>query len=443
VTRFRFRWRDPRADDATVPWVYPSVLLATLFLNAAFWFGAGPEFTLHGPAVWYFVQVIGGAVLLTVLFYLGPALASQTAKRSLFELADGSLGSIGSFGLRACCTAFLTVWLGEQLDVIARLLLPLWSYRPESATFERIAICVLGLLLCWTGLQNLRTTARLAFFTNKLGVALLVVALVRVREGWPVAWHALAKRSWLVDTPDLWRGLAQLSFWAAPLVFLASDFGRRCPDRRQVNFIGLFGIALPAAGTLLILGFIEQAAHGAGASTQGIANIGSALFHGDSGRYFEKFMAILAISMFGATRYGVSALAGCQAIFSHRFVCWTLLCLAVCTTGVIAPMISLGLSSVLNPLARCLVAAAAVLSADFLTGRSRAASSSRINWVGAAALLIGWGLPYLPGLFLDTGYMWWNPWLLRTYIVAFSICLLGGVVGRLSRGDRNTTVANI
>ena len=44
VTWLRLRWTDPQADDpAIVAWPYPALLLATLFLNAAFWYGEGPS----------------------------------------------------------------------------------------------------------------------------------------------------------------------------------------------------------------------------------------------------------------------------------------------------------------------------------------------------------------------------------------------------------------
>jgi hypothetical protein len=416
-----------QADDAAVvPWGYPALLLATLFLNAAFWYGEGPEFPLHGPAVWYFVQVFGAPILLGALFYLGPALAAQASKLSLFELAATSLGSIGALVLRVCCSAFLVLWLGEQFNLIVRWSVPLWAGSRTSATAEGVAAGIFVLFLFWSGLQDQYVAARLAFFTNKLGASLLIAALIRVREGLPAAIHALDKQRRLVETPDLWRGLAQLAFWAAPLLFLASNFGRPCQSRKQVYWIGLFGIVIPVAGTLLVLGFIERAAHNSGASTQGIANIVSALFHGDSSRYFLKLVAVLAITMFGAARYGIGALANCLTVFlRYSFVYWALLGLAAFAIAVIAATLSTDLSAIVNPLARSLVAAAAVITADFLTGRWRAASTQKMDWIGMTAFLIGWGLPYVPFLIIDVDPPGWDPWLLRTYTMSFSICLLG------------------
>jgi hypothetical protein len=292
-------------------------------------------------------------------------------------------------------------------------------------------------------MQNLRTLAEQAFFTSKLGLALLITALIRVREGWPAAFHAFDQQHGMLESPHLLQGLGQLSFWAAPLLFLAADFGQRCESRKQVHLIGLFGILLPVAGSLVVLAFIERAGHSAGASTQGIVNIGSALFHGDSARYFWKFVAVLAITMFGAFRFGVRALAECLAIFrghrrSHRFLYWTLLALAMCTIAILGSSLFLDdPSNIIKPLARCLVAAAAVLSADFLTGRRDETSARRINWLGLTALSIGLAFPHLPLLFIGADSALWDPWLLWIYMVSFSICLLGGLAYKAGSAVRS------
>jgi hypothetical protein len=389
-----------QADGAAiVPWGYPALLLATLFLNFAFWYGVGRDFPFHGPGVWYLVQVLGGAVLLGALFFLGPALAGQSAKRSLFELAERSLGSTGAIGLRVCCAAFLVVWLAGLVWMIVR-----WLLGNVSAAVERLAAGSLALLLFWIGMQSLRAAVRLGFLTNVLGIVLLIAALMRGRAGWPEAIQAMTRQGWMVETPDLWRGLAQLSFWAAPLLFLASDFGQRCPGRRQVCLIGVFGIVLPAAGTLLTAGFIERAAgHGA--------------------RYS---LAIVAVTMFGVVGFGARLLGNCLAVLrGHRFAYWTLLGLAVGAIAALASILFLDVSSVLYPLARGLVAAAAVISADFLTGRWRATVAKKIDWIGVTAFLIGWGLPYVLDLIiddLDTPAQ--DPLLVQAYILSFSICLL-------------------
>ncbi len=190
-----------RGDDAaTVHWAYPALLLATLFLNVAFWYGEGPKFPLHGPAASYFIQILGAPILLGALFYLCPALATQGSKLSLFELAATSLGSIGAFGLRVCCAGFLVLWLGEQFNLIVRLSVSLWRGPQTSATAEYVAAAILVPLLFWSGLQNQYVAARLAFFTNKLGIALLIAALIRVRAGWSAAFHATRRAG--LDGPN-------------------------------------------------------------------------------------------------------------------------------------------------------------------------------------------------------------------------------------------------
>jgi hypothetical protein len=428
VTRLRIRWWDSTDDGTIVPWVYPALVLAPLFLNPAFWYGEGPEFPFHGPALQYFIAVFGEAALLAALFYLGPALAAQSSKRSVFGLAETSLGSIGALGLRVGSAIFLVLWLGEQINVMARWLVPLWTRPVASEAAEGVDAVILVLLVFWTGVQNLRIAARLAFFTNKLAIALLIAALIRVRAGWPAALHSFDQQTYLAQAPDLWAELAKLSFWAAPLLFLASNFGRGCQSRKQITLIGLFGIAGPVAVVLCVLGFTERAAHSAGVTTQGIANIGSALFGGNSMRYFPEFTALLAIAMLGTARYGIGALVECLTVLrGHRFVYWSILGLAAFIITVLAATTFLDVSVAVNPLVKFLVAAAAVLSADFLTSRWRVPSSRKIDWVGATALLAGWGLPYsyvVRAFFPYKGSAWWDPWLLRTYTVSFLICLL-------------------
>jgi len=411
-----------QADSAIVPWGYPALLLAAVFLNFTFWYEEGREFPFHGPTVWYLIQVFGGAILLGALFFWAPALGTQASKRSLFQLAEKSLGSIGTLVLRVCCAGFLVVWLAVLFWMIAQWLL---FGRRAPATAQGITAGILAVLLFWFGRQSLRTVARLAFLTNVLGVALLVAAVIRVRVGWPEALHAMARQGWMVETADLWRGLAQIAFWAAPLLFLASDFGQRCEGRKQVHLIGVFGIVLPAAGVLLTTGFIERAMG---------ANIAAVLASGHAVRYA---VAVEAVTMFGMVGFGARALMDRLSVLrGRRSIYWTLLGLAVCTIGVLASILFLDVSSVLNPLARCLVAAAAVMTADFLTGRWRTASTRKIDWIGVTAFLIGWGLPYLtPEFFVLTGFYLGigadsplqDPWLLRTYVVSFSICLLCGI----------------
>jgi len=114
----RLRWSDPEADDLSTPldWRIPSSIMATLFLNFLFWYvvadncrGCFDKFWPRPLLVGFPVAV---ALLATVLFFMGPALATQATGRPLFGVVENSLGSIPAYALRFCCIVFLALWMG-------------------------------------------------------------------------------------------------------------------------------------------------------------------------------------------------------------------------------------------------------------------------------------------------------------------------------------------
>ena len=54
----------------------------------------------------------------------------------------------------------------------------------EGSVKLGIIAAALLLFLLFTGLQGVRTSVKLALFTDKLGIAILIAALIRVRDGW-------------------------------------------------------------------------------------------------------------------------------------------------------------------------------------------------------------------------------------------------------------------
>src|ERR1017187_8718035 len=59
-----------------------------------------------------------------------------------------------------------------------------------------------------TGLHTATVRAKLALFTNKLGIAILLADLIRVRHGWPAIWQGF-RGSYAGSTISLeWNGLA-------------------------------------------------------------------------------------------------------------------------------------------------------------------------------------------------------------------------------------------
>lgn len=120
----RLRFSDPEPDDPSMPvdWRWSSLIIATLFLNVSFCAGYGLALCSFGsPAV--VAGVLGiAALLLTALFFIGPALAAQASRRRIFGLVELSFGSIPTVVLRACAIAFLTLWIAQLVSVPA-----LWS----------------------------------------------------------------------------------------------------------------------------------------------------------------------------------------------------------------------------------------------------------------------------------------------------------------------------
>jgi hypothetical protein len=95
----RIRWFEPDKDDPSGPiaWSAASLVTATLFLN---W-----SFTAQSGGLWLFcplplyAMLLGiFALLLTGLFFIGPASATRAAGRPLFPVVEDSLGSIPACG---------------------------------------------------------------------------------------------------------------------------------------------------------------------------------------------------------------------------------------------------------------------------------------------------------------------------------------------------------
>ncbi len=159
-------------------------MAATLFLNIHFWVRHADDLSMHYPLLTHAGIVAGAALLISVLFFFGPALAVQKAKRSVFEVIEGSVGTIPALILRACSVIFLVIWMAEMTAVPL-----LWwigsILRREAAWTESVlaAAAILAFVFI-TASQSATTNAKLALFTTKLGAAVLLAALIRVHEGW-------------------------------------------------------------------------------------------------------------------------------------------------------------------------------------------------------------------------------------------------------------------
>jgi hypothetical protein len=384
-----------------------------------------------GPPLAYFGLVIGIALLFVMLFYLGPALAAQSSKRSLFSLAEVSFGTMPAMGFRICCAFYLVLWLSFSVQTVV-VFLYRWPYHREPTGLESAILpAVITLFLFATALQTLGTNAKLALFTNKLSLAILIAALIRVREGWPSAWDALSHSPGFMQATD-WRRVPFLFFYFAPLALFASDFGKRSRTRREAAIIGLVGLALSFAVSLFAASFVAHATYALHWNLGNGSTIAAALFREVSARYLPPRMMVTAITMFGSARFGIRALAD-SVPFEAKTARRVVLVLMACCIVILAAANPAAKHSVLEILTRCLVVTAAIFSADFIAVSREIEKPKRVEWIGTISFLVGLGTPflwsYLFGLDISLfvpGQVesWWFPWLLPSYAVSFVTCLL-------------------
>jgi hypothetical protein len=180
---------------------------------------------------------------------------------------------------------------------------------PAGLDWEVVAFLV------FTAFQSVQTAAKLALFINKLGAAILIAALIRVRHGWPAVLTESPVSTARSQILELWQGLSQLAFSVAPLIFLAANFGHRCHRRKSVEMTALLGIAAPLAGTLLSVGVINVALIAAGFYLPSLQpNIAMALCRHAASSALPGRMMLAAITAFGAMRFGIRAFVDSASI---------------------------------------------------------------------------------------------------------------------------------
>ena len=432
----RIHWFEPDKDDPSSPvaWSAASLVTATLFLN---W-----SFTLQASGLWLFCPLPLHALLLSVfallltgLFFVGPALATRAAGRPLFLVVEDSLGSIPACGLRLCCVSFLVLWMATLIFVPMTLLSNNLERRISSTELGIIAAAVL-MFLFFTGQQSFQTRARLAAFTNKLGLAILIAALIRVHEGWPALlgpFRADEDRGWLWY---VWAEFSMLAFYVAPLALLAADLGRRSRGRRQVAILGLVGLALPLFATLFLVGVIGTATHASPYYQPSLEpTVAMALWSKAARSALPGRILVAAVTIFGAVRFGGRSLVEATPIRTAGYARrWILLAcfsgaIAWCSLHVFAP----AFFSALDWSARCLAVTGAVITVDFLTGKRRTEQARKVDWVGLIALVTGLATPlYVPhGPMELTRFPWWYPWVLPSFVMAFLMCLVCRLVQKI------------
>ena len=435
----RLRWSDLEPDNPSAPvdWRYTSLIIATLFLNFSFCENYGLRLGSFGSLA-VDAGVIGVAALShTALFFIGPALAAQASRRSIFGLLEHSFGSIPVLVLRVCVVAFLALWIAHLVTVPA-----LWAFayvpRPERPLTEtRLMAAGIVVFLFLTGLQSIRTSARLALFTNKLFIAILIAAFIRVRDGWPAVLAAYPTTGYGEPAVQrLWHDLSQLAFYAAPLLLLAAGSAARSAGRKQVALSGLTGSALPIFAAMTLSAVVGAATGGRG---EGLPpTIAVALFSAVANSAVSSRMFIFAITTFGAARFGVRALWDAASVRPFGRSKWVLMgCFVAAITWLSLHPDAAEQEGIPEISATCLVVAGAVVTADFVSGRPRFERVCKVDWVAVAAFMAGMVVPLsLPSRYGWGAEGWWFPWVMPSYAVGFLVCVCGRALEKahLTRG---------
>lgn len=414
-----------------VDWRCTSLIIATLFLNFSFYMNYGLVLCCFGSLAVVAGVVAIAALFLTALFFIGPALAAQSSRHRIFVLLEHSFGSIPALILRFCALVYLSRWIADLVALPA-----LWALahvpgreRPLPETAAMAAGIVVFLFL--TGLQSVGTSARLALFTSKLCIVILIAAFIRVHDGWAAIPAGFPAEGQPPAVQQIYHGLSLLAFYGAPLLLLAADYGARIAGRKQVVLSGLAGLALPIFGAL-ILSVVIGVATGVSRLYRPSLNptVAMALFSGVAGSAIPSRMFVAAITTFGAARLGVRALLDAASVRPFGGSKWVLI---GCFVAVIA-WLSLhphaeALTRISDLAATCLVIAGAVVTADFASGRGHLERVSRVDWVAVAAFAAG-----IAAVLLPTWYVWvdswWSPWTLPSYGVGFLVCFCGRALRR-------------
>lgn len=437
----RIRWFDPEPDNPPAAgWWATSLVIATLFLNFPFWYEHGFDLPLVWTLPVYALIAGASALVFTAAFFLGPAMAAGRAGRPLTGVITDSLGLIPAYGIHICCATFLMIWMAELVAMPSRWMLPFIERDPFKTVPLRetntIAACILAFLF-FTGLQSLRMQARLALFTNRLAVAILIAALIRVREAWPRVPRGFGFNPEYPFWFSIWICLSHLAYYVAPVAFLASILGRRNQGPRDVRKTALFGVAVPMFAAVVVVAIICLGDMYTFRRPSVPPNIAGALWGGASARTVAWRLLVVSLTIFGPVRFGAKALTEFVPMRSLGSR-WRLVVVACLIGGIVA--ISARLVAGIDPLvfemsARVLVAAAAVVTADSVAARWRVVSARRVDLTGVvavtAALLTPWLMPYRMA---DFGAdQWWHPWILPSYGIGFVTCLLGRAIERTRR----------
>ncbi len=402
-----------------------AALLATLFLNFAFWYDHGNALWLPYPLPIAVVLIAAVSAFLTICFLTLPALAAHRHPNGLFGAVESSLGTFPAHTIRLCAIWFVATFLNTFLRLASRQLRHILDRDTDSRELLLSATLLLA-FLGYTALQSHETNFTLAKFSNRLGIAFLLAAAIRLHEAWPQALPLLLSSG--PERPGTfdYQRLSRLAFDLAPLGFLGAACAARIDTEKNTIRTTLLGFAFPLGAVLLALSSINFATfHSSFYRPSLEPTIAMAVWGGAATSYLSGFILITIVTTFGAARFAIRAIPA--AMPNPR-----LHLLAVVTTLAIAIAIFLWrqllqqqpFPTEFETSSVILAIAAAILSADAL--HRRPTTPKRIDWTATAALLLAFAFAYSISQSTHPALeSWWRPWIFPSYLTAFTITLAG------------------
>ena len=272
-----------------------AAILATLCLNFAFWFDNGTLLWLPvpGPVSALLVALIAAAV--AAVFFAGPALAVLRNGNGLFATVEASLGRIPAHLIRFCALWYLVDWVAELLSRASYWALPgILKRDPANTEFALFELVILAFLTATAH------ESRLARFSIRLSIAVLIACAIRVRESPAYLTGPIESLEW---------SLNRLALGVAPMAFLAANLGARLQSSRHVLSTAALGLALPLWVSVFLVGLVNMATfHSRFYQPSNGPTIAMALMGGVSSRAIPALLLIVTITLFGPIRLGLQLL---------------------------------------------------------------------------------------------------------------------------------------
>lgn len=401
------------------------MLSATLFLTPFFWILFQHGIPMYWSILPFTLIVAIGSVAIGALFFWAPAAAAHKSTLSLNRILENATGTIPAAVLRLCAISFLVFWMARAVRVIA-LFTPRILRRDSVSSVEVGLITAAILLLALaTALQSAATAAKLANFSNKLGVVILIAALIRVRDGLPVA--MLGSDAGFVTSrfSYVWYGLSDMLLYLIPLGLLTGvALGRRLqPGRnRQLTMTAGIGFVLPLfVATLLTAVILEATVRSPPFRPSLPPNVPMALWSGVAERGVQTSAMIVLVAMLGTFRLGMRLLT--EAIDKPEPTWRTLTVLSLAIAGLSLHHYDF-LDLALKASAASLICAAAIVTTERIVPSHRTSHPPRVDPTAVLALLTGLGVSASWNAL--TGEPSWPPtWPLPAYAATLAVCLLG------------------